>query len=153
MADARRQQIEKEIMFLLYNAGMKDPGDRHERNRFVHKLESRANRLRGILRSEKELKELAEIVDKQEARMQDYYEQYKNYSAEDFLSLDMTSFGYLQKKAALRRLEFASLELSPEKLREYAGLAVDSGVKTFILELIPKKERFLALVKAQNSGG
>jgi hypothetical protein len=65
----------------------------------------------------------------------------------------MSSFDYLQKRVALRRFKSASLKLSPDKLREYAELSVDSALKSFIFELIPRKKEFLALLQAQNSGG
>jgi hypothetical protein len=148
MPDTGCQQIEKEMLFLLRNAGMENPGDKHERDKFVHKLDSEAGQLKKFVQSNSVL---AEILNKQKNELRGYYEQYKNFSAEDFLSLDLSSFDYLQKKAALRRFESASLELPPEKLREYAELAVDGGLKTFILELIPKKEKFLALTQAQKS--
>jgi tRNA splicing endonuclease len=150
MTDTRRRQIEKKIMFLLHNAGMQNSADRHERDKFVHELDSQTN---GLKDSAQSSSVLAEILNKQSAELNGYYEQYKNFSAEDFLNLDMSSFDYLQKKVVLRQFESASLELSPDKLREYAELAVDSGFKSFILELIPKKEKFLAHLQAQNSGG
>jgi hypothetical protein len=150
MTDTHRQQIEKKIMFLLHNAGMKNPADRHERDKFVHELDSQTNGLKDSAQSNSVL---TGILNKQSAELNGYYEQYKNISAEDFLNLDMSSFDSLQKGVALRQFESASLKLSPDKLREYAELAVDNGLKSFILELIPKKKEFLALLQAQNSGG